>query len=62
MTVPKHARRLDGLTAQVVSLYEGHDHGDIQAHLVEMYDTEISRETPPSSPIAASYTRRRLRD
>ena len=45
MTVPKHARRLDGLTAQVVSLYEGHDHSDIQAHLVEIYDTEISRET-----------------
>lgn len=46
VTVPKHARRLDGLTSQVVSLYaKGMTTGDIQAHLAEIYDTEISRET-----------------
>ena len=46
VTVPKHARRLDGLTGNVVSLYaKGLTTGDIQAHLFEMYGTEISRET-----------------
>ncbi len=46
VTVPKHARRLDGLTANVVSLYaKGMTTGDIQAHLFEIYGTEISRET-----------------
>ena len=46
VTVPKHARRLDGLTTNVVSLYaKGMTTGDIQAHLFEIYGTEISRET-----------------
>jgi len=46
VTVPKHARRLEGLTANVVSLYaKGLTTGDIQAHLFEIYGTEISRET-----------------
>jgi putative transposase len=45
-TIPKHQRRLDGLAANVVSLYaKGMTTGDIQAHLLEIYDTEISRET-----------------
>jgi transposase-like protein len=45
-TVPKHQRRLDGLTGNVLSLYaKGMTTGDIQAHLFEIYDTEISRET-----------------
>ena len=45
-TVPKHQRRLDGLTGNVISLYaKGMTTGDIQAHLLEIYDTEISRET-----------------
>ncbi|MEA3502009.1 MAG: IS256 family transposase [Actinomycetota bacterium] len=45
-TVPKHQRRLDGLTANVISLYaKGLTTGDIQAHLEEIYDTGISRET-----------------
>jgi transposase-like protein len=45
-TVPKHQRRLDGLSGAVVSLYaKGMTTGDIQAHLLEIYDTEISRET-----------------
>jgi transposase-like protein len=45
-TVPKHQRRLDGLTGNVISLYaKGMTTGDIQAHLFEIYDTDISRET-----------------
>ena len=45
-TVPKHQRRLDGLTGNVISLYaKGLTTGDIQAHLFEIYGTEVSRET-----------------
>jgi putative transposase len=45
-TVPKHQRRLDGLAGNVISLYaKGMTTGDIQAHLAEMYDTSVSRET-----------------
>jgi putative transposase len=37
-TVPKHQRRLDGLTGNVISLYaKGMTTGDIQAHLLEIY-------------------------
>ena len=46
MTVPKHQRRLDGLAGNVISLYaKGMTTGDIQAHLLEISGTEISRET-----------------
>jgi putative transposase len=46
VTVPKHIRRLDGLSGNVISLYaKGMTTGDIQAHLLEIYDTDISRET-----------------
>ena len=46
VTVPKGQRRLDGLSAQVISLYaKGMSTGDIQAHLGEMYGTDISRDT-----------------
>jgi putative transposase len=46
VTIPKHVRRLDGLSGNVISLYaKGMTTGDIQAHLAEIYDTEISRET-----------------
>jgi transposase-like protein len=46
VTVPKGQRRLDGLSAQVISLYaKGMTTGDIQSHLAEMYGTEISRDT-----------------
>jgi transposase-like protein len=46
VSVPKGQRRLDGLSAQVISLYaKGMSTGDIQAHLAEMYGTEISRDT-----------------
>lgn len=45
-TVPKHVRRLDGLSGNVISLYaKGMTTGDIQAHLAEIYGTEVSRET-----------------
>ena len=46
VTVPKHQRRLEGLSGNVVSLYaKGLTTGEIQAHLEEIYDTEVSRET-----------------
>jgi putative transposase len=46
VTVPKHVRRLEGLGANVLSLYaKGLTTGEIQAHLVEIYDTQVSRET-----------------
>lgn len=46
VTVRKGQRRLDGLTGNVISLYaKGMTTGDIQAHLAEIYDTEISRDT-----------------
>ena len=46
VTVPKHQRRLDGLSGNVISLYaKGLTTGEIQAHLEEIYDTEVSRET-----------------
>ena len=46
LTVPKHVRRLDGLNANVLSLYaKGLTTGEIQAHLVEIYGTDVSRDT-----------------
>jgi putative transposase len=46
VTVPKGQRRLDGLSGNVISLYaKGMTTGDIQQHLLEIYDTEISRDT-----------------
>ena len=46
VTVPKGQRRLDGLNANVISLYaKGMSTGDIQAHLAEIYGTDISRDT-----------------
>ena len=46
VAVPKHQRRLDGLAGNVIALYaKGLTAGDIQAHLAEIDDTEISRET-----------------
>lgn len=46
VTVPKHARRLDGLSEYVISLYaKGMTLVEIQAHLEEIYGTNISRET-----------------
>ncbi len=46
VTVPKHRRRLDGLSGNVISLYaKGLTTGEIQAHLADIYDTSVSRET-----------------
>ena len=46
VTVPKHQRRLDGLSGNVISLYaNGLTTGEIQAHLADIYDTSVSRET-----------------
>ena len=46
VTVPKHRRRLEGLSGNVISLYaKGLTTGDIQAHLEEIYGTQVSRET-----------------
>lgn len=46
LTVPKHVRRLEGFGANVISLYaKGLTTGEIQSHLAEIYDTQISRET-----------------
>jgi transposase-like protein len=45
-TVPKHVRRLDGLSTNVISLYaKGMSTGDIQQHLFEIYGTDVSRDT-----------------
>jgi putative transposase len=45
-TIPKHVRRLDGLSGNIISLYaKGMTTGDIQTYLAEIYGTEISRET-----------------
>jgi len=45
-TVPKHVRRLEGIGQNVISLYaKGLTTGEIQAHLEEIYGTQISRET-----------------
>ncbi|MGH6654124.1 MAG: IS256 family transposase [Actinocrinis sp.] len=42
--VPKHARRLAGFDEAVVSLYaKGLTTGEIQAHLEQVYDVEVSR-------------------
>jgi putative transposase len=46
VTVPKGQRRLEGLNANVISLYaKGMTTGDIQAHLSDIYGTDISRDT-----------------
>ena len=46
VTVRKGERRLDGLSGNVISLYaKGMTTGDIQAHLAEIYGTDISRDT-----------------
>ena len=45
-TVRKNQRRLDGVASMVISLTaKGLTTGEIEAHLAEVYSTEISRET-----------------
>ena len=44
--VPKRARRLGGIDDIVISLVaKGPTTGEVQAHLAEIYGTEVSRET-----------------
>jgi transposase-like protein len=44
-TVPKHARRVEGFDGSIISLYaKGLTTGEIQRHLSEIYDVEVSRE------------------
>ena len=46
VTVPKHRRRLEGLSGNVISLYaKGLTTGEIQDHLADIYDVSVSRET-----------------
>jgi len=43
--VPKHARRVGGFDAAILSLYaKGLTTGEIQAHLAEVYGAEVSRD------------------
>src|SRR6266508_264857 len=43
--VPKHARRVEGFDEAIISLYaKGLTTGEIQAHLAEIYDVEVSRD------------------
>jgi transposase-like protein len=43
--VPKHARRIEGFDEAIISLYaKGLTTGEIQAHLAEIYQTEVSKE------------------
>ncbi|MFD9409920.1 IS256 family transposase [Streptomyces sp. NPDC059989] len=44
--VPKHQRRAEGFDEAILSLYaKGLTTGEIQAHLAEIYDVDVSRET-----------------
>ena len=46
LIVPKHARRLDGFNEAIISLYaKGLTTGEIQAHLLEIYGAEVSKDT-----------------
>lgn len=43
--VPKHARRVAGFDEAIISLYaKGLTTGEIQAHLAQIYDVDVSRE------------------
>ena len=43
--VPKHARRVAGFDEAIISLYaKGLTTGEIQAHLAEIYDVQVSRD------------------
>lgn len=45
IVVPKHSRRVDGFDEAVLSLYaKGLTTGEIQAHLLDVYGAEVSRE------------------
>ncbi|MEW2386719.1 IS256 family transposase, partial [Micromonospora sp. NPDC047707] len=43
--VPKHARRVEGFDEAIISLYaKGLTTGEIQAHLADIYDVDVSRD------------------
>jgi putative transposase len=43
--VPKHARRIEGFDESIISLYaKGLTTGEIQNHLLEIYEVDVSRE------------------
>lgn len=43
--VPKHQRRVEGFDEAILSLYaKGLTAGEIQAHLAEIYDVDVSRD------------------
>jgi putative transposase len=43
--IPKHSRRVDGFNEMILSLYaKGLTTGEIQAHLAEIYEAQVSRE------------------
>lgn len=43
--VPKHARRVEGFDEAIISLYaKGLTTGEMQAHLAEIYDVQVSRD------------------
>lgn len=43
--VPKHARRVEGFDEAIISLYaKGLTTGEIQAHLADVYQAEVSRD------------------
>ncbi|MBA0126734.1 IS256 family transposase [Haloechinothrix sp. YIM 98757] len=43
--VPKHSRRVEGFDDAIISLYaKGLTTGEIQAHLAEIYSTEVSKD------------------
>lgn len=45
VTVPKHQRRMEGFGELIISLYgKGLTTGEIQAHLLEIYGADVSRE------------------
>jgi transposase-like protein len=45
-TVPKHARRLEGVTTLVIDLYgRGMTQGEVKEHLLEIYGTDVSKDT-----------------
>ena len=46
MIVPKRRRRLGGVDEMVLSLSaKGLTHGEISAHLLEIYGAKVSKET-----------------
>ena len=61
VTVPKHRRRLEGLSANVISLYaKVLTTGEIQAHLAEIYAAEVDTSNTAPAATARGVHRRGL--